>query len=175
MTHNQEAESCPIRGLQTASPAQDHLDASEAIDEASANSQVIFLGSLFAQLIFIQWLNQEQQFEEEADQVHCPQCNIDLSGSDDSLAAHFREAKKNESKDSKWSWHSFSFGFQAPGCKTSIRIWRSRSFKFVCTCGEFSHYEKEDMERHLTSAVDTDAHIHTQAVRQPPWTRAGRD
>jgi hypothetical protein len=110
--------------------------------------------------------------------VHCPQCDIDVSGSDDSLAVHFREAKTRESTKDQWQWHSFSFTFKADWCKKgSIHIYRERSFEFSCPCGNFSHYEKADMTSHLASLNEEEKREHREqslTYKQPPWTRAGR-
>lgn len=77
-----------------------------------------------------------------------------------------------------WQWHSFSFKFKASWCKKEgIRIYRERSFEFSCPCGNFSHYEKADMEHHLTSLDEEEKRKHVKqslTYKQPAWTRAGR-
>jgi hypothetical protein len=97
-------------------------------------------------------------------------------GSDSERHAHFTNAKLLEKNSDDGYWHVFCFTATASEALLGpkVRIYRGPDFKFICPCGEFSHYERAEVEAHLASfnADDQGAVTkHKKFRRRPGWTR----
>lgn len=83
-------------------------------------------------------------------------------------------AKSLESSSSDDYWHIFSFTATEAPVGRGIRIYREPDFKFVCPCGEFSHYDRVGVEAHLASVDPGDQEAmmkHAKARNRPGWSR----
>ncbi|KAG2063224.1 hypothetical protein BDR04DRAFT_1123409 [Suillus decipiens] len=156
-----QAEEHPLQTMRSAS-VQDNSDVPE--DIAGVKSH--FNGG-------------HAESEARQDNVHrtyCPKCDINIMGSDSERHAHFTNAKLLERNSDDGYWHVFCFTATESEALLGpkVRIYRGPDFKFICPCGEFSHYERAEVEAHLASfnADDQGAVTkHKKFRRRPGWTR----